>query len=524
MISPTIWLIHVDIFLFLLQPRTQGAVMAPPWANPKLNPCASQPRGWQLLFWPPDGKCYKIFQVGHPCPEGMELSPVSSKSGKQLSAECRCPPQTAQSATDGKCYELFSLGPCEKGYYFGPDTQYKSDNSKREWGVCQQLKPCASPSWIYWPKTGRCYQTLTRGPCPKGQLLTVDENSEIPVCKCGDHEELREYRGCYKRPIRMDTVFYQRQRIVKGKRGPCLEKGHLLVCPTNGGCHGFLRRHFHEDVVMQCFELETIGPCGQGQLYRLHPEAGRALCRCKPNYVRYRNSSSCYRPYTRGPCDVGHMLVNATACAEQPCERGHLYFPERRRCYRVGSRGPCAEGRVVAFDLEARPSVDGVSYNGVCACPRGAECREAGAAAAVAATPARCDRSKGLVRYGRECHKMYTQGPCPRGSWLAPAREPRTEGLFGGGGGEREARCECIPGYARSVRTDEGEDVTVCVSRSAVRADRSAKDRAGNSTATAQVIRVADSLLLRFIRDCKLANSVSALRSWLWASERALSV
>lgn len=37
--------------------------MAPPWANPKLNPCATQPRGWQLLYWPPDGQCYKIFQV-----------------------------------------------------------------------------------------------------------------------------------------------------------------------------------------------------------------------------------------------------------------------------------------------------------------------------------------------------------------------------------------------------------------------------------------------------------------------------
>jgi hypothetical protein len=42
----------------------QGAVLPPPWANPKLNPCANQPGGWQLLYWPPDGKCYKIFKVG----------------------------------------------------------------------------------------------------------------------------------------------------------------------------------------------------------------------------------------------------------------------------------------------------------------------------------------------------------------------------------------------------------------------------------------------------------------------------
>lgn len=40
------------------------AIMPPPWADPSSNPCAAQPRGWQLLYWPADGKCYKIFQVG----------------------------------------------------------------------------------------------------------------------------------------------------------------------------------------------------------------------------------------------------------------------------------------------------------------------------------------------------------------------------------------------------------------------------------------------------------------------------
>lgn len=38
--------------------------MPPPWADPSSNPCAAQPRGWQLLYWPSDGKCYKIFQAG----------------------------------------------------------------------------------------------------------------------------------------------------------------------------------------------------------------------------------------------------------------------------------------------------------------------------------------------------------------------------------------------------------------------------------------------------------------------------
>lgn len=45
-----------------------GAVAAPPWSDPKNNPCANQPAGWQLIYWPPLKKCFKIFQLGYPCP------------------------------------------------------------------------------------------------------------------------------------------------------------------------------------------------------------------------------------------------------------------------------------------------------------------------------------------------------------------------------------------------------------------------------------------------------------------------
>ena len=56
------WIIR-KIFGLLLLVSARAAIVPPPWANPSSNPCAAQPRGWQLLFWPPDGKCYKIFQV-----------------------------------------------------------------------------------------------------------------------------------------------------------------------------------------------------------------------------------------------------------------------------------------------------------------------------------------------------------------------------------------------------------------------------------------------------------------------------
>lgn len=60
----------------------------------------------------------------------MELSPVAMRNGKQeLAAECRCPPKTAQSARDGRCYELFQAGPCEKGQFFAPDIEYNTNST-----------------------------------------------------------------------------------------------------------------------------------------------------------------------------------------------------------------------------------------------------------------------------------------------------------------------------------------------------------------------------------------------------------
>lgn len=67
-------------------------------------------------------------------------------------------------------------------------------SSKRQWGVCKQMKLCANRSLIYWPKDDQCYQKFSRGPCAKGQLLAMDLDTGIPVCKCNDHKELNDYR------------------------------------------------------------------------------------------------------------------------------------------------------------------------------------------------------------------------------------------------------------------------------------------------------------------------------------------
>lgn len=111
--------------LACLAATAMSAVLPPPWADPSQNPCAAEPSGgWQLLYWPEDKKCYRIFQRGYPCPETMELVPRPDRKG---SAECACPPGSARSARDSRCHQLFRLGePCDDGQYFapGPDRYY----------------------------------------------------------------------------------------------------------------------------------------------------------------------------------------------------------------------------------------------------------------------------------------------------------------------------------------------------------------------------------------------------------------
>ena len=57
--------------LCLVLNQASGFVIAPPWANPVINPCSET--SWQLIFWPSDGRCYRIFEQG-PCPDTQELA------------------------------------------------------------------------------------------------------------------------------------------------------------------------------------------------------------------------------------------------------------------------------------------------------------------------------------------------------------------------------------------------------------------------------------------------------------------
>lgn len=100
--------LHTLLFLALAALRAiiapAGAfVIAPPWANAVSNPCSA--RSWQLIYWPKDGKCYPIFSQG-PCPRSQELA----YNDLTKAAECRCPKELLYwPATDRWAYEVSKL-------------------------------------------------------------------------------------------------------------------------------------------------------------------------------------------------------------------------------------------------------------------------------------------------------------------------------------------------------------------------------------------------------------------------------
>lgn len=111
---------------------------------------------------------------------------------------------------------------------------------KQHRGICRDIPKCENPNEIFWPQNGRCYERLTKGPCTKGQLITVSSDGSA-VCACNHKKDMIDYfyngYGCF-------------QHFTKG---PCKEKGHLFLPDRSCDCTDELP-HFH-DVTKQCFEI-----------------------------------------------------------------------------------------------------------------------------------------------------------------------------------------------------------------------------------------------------------------------------
>lgn len=224
-------------------------------------------------------------------------------------------------------------------------------------------------------------------------------------------------------------------------KGPCLRTGELFLPSKKCACHQRLP-HFHNES-NQCYEIGTIGPCPIGHTFIIADKRGqqevslmKAECRCKENYVLWANGY-CYKLYTQGPCETGSFLIDANVCIPNPCEKGRLYFPKEKTCYRIGSQGPCSLHQVVIFDFTTRPSLDGISYNGICGCSGVIHNLDQSCTDDEVPKSA-CDSTPDMIEINKQCYKLYTRGLCGPGQWLEPKKTSSNL---------RAATCVCRPGY-----------------------------------------------------------------------------
>lgn len=61
---------------------------------------------------------------------------------------------------------------------------------KQRWGICKRPESCP-PGMIFWPKDGKCFNLYTKGPCSKGTLLVGGEN-ETTSCQV-DFKKLNSF-------------------------------------------------------------------------------------------------------------------------------------------------------------------------------------------------------------------------------------------------------------------------------------------------------------------------------------------
>lgn len=417
--------------------RLSGFVIAPPWANPVVNPCSN--KSWQLLYWPKDEKCYQIFEQG-PCPRSQELA--FNEINK--SPECRCPKDLLYWPATDRCYPQYEKGPCEMN-------QYLEKHPETSQVHCKDMKRCQN-GWIFWPSEDECFELYSQGPCHKGDLLIMNPLTAEPYCGCD--------------PLLLSQYYFPSVQLCYEHftKGPC-ESGLLFAYnhtsqSTHCMCSPRLA-NFHVPT-NECFQFGQKGPCSKGQEFHFNEATRQGECTCKLNYVLWPENGECYKAFTPGPCHSEEFIIPGEQnsligqCVQNPCPKAHLYFPERDgdsvRCHKVGSRGPCELGQLVVFE-----KYSGKSYRGECGCAPGynqnywpetglcyewysqGPCEDSFSFQYnkdLGRTECVCDEKEGFVFWNetQNCYRVFTQGPCPNNAWLIP-------------GEGSEVFCECQNGY-----------------------------------------------------------------------------
>jgi hypothetical protein len=111
------------------------------------------------------------------------------------------------------------------------------------------------------------------------------------------------------------------------------------------------------------------------------------------------------------------------------------------------------------FENAVRPSVDGISYRGMCGCSGSTDASKCHTTYDESdVSEQNCDSKAGMVNWNKTCYLLYTKGPCSTGQWLVPVREGRQWYEQNGRNKQLKAICECRPGY-KPIKTIARRDI-----------------------------------------------------------------
>jgi hypothetical protein len=159
--------------------------------------CLSKDR----VYWPEDRQCYDLLSAG-PCSRGEWL--VLEKDGDENSVMCKervCPcdsvhPEFCEVEVKGSsCRCQVAMAAAQDGLC-EPGEQLLLDPFG--FGVCGCI---TSPPHATWPYDGKCYPLYTQGPCDPGYQLSMSPSRLEPSCRpavCGDERSVMwEDGSCY---------------------------------------------------------------------------------------------------------------------------------------------------------------------------------------------------------------------------------------------------------------------------------------------------------------------------------------
>ena len=226
----------------------------------------------EKVYWPADGECYTLLTRG-PC-HSQEWLVVRGEAVTCVSRLCPCDPAEPELCEVELSSPACPSSPCVVGVAAAQEGHCDPGQellvSPAGLGECGCRR---SPPHLVWPEDGRCYSVYTRGPCSSGQVVRRGEDGEAVCekeeCRPGQLQHLGEchplselgHRGpcphhhllqlqqhdllphCV-RDTRLDQRVFDQIPSIRVRFGPIPRTRKVQSCKTdrNGKCRKFSDR------------------------------------------------------------------------------------------------------------------------------------------------------------------------------------------------------------------------------------------------------------------------------------------